>query len=69
MYAAYCAERGVYPDKADEIQTKYGIRDDAARIALFKDWQARFEKYPATRAEWERLVAEQRERLLGQGDR
>jgi hypothetical protein len=69
MYATFCAERAVWPDKVGEIQTKYGVRSDAARAALDQDWQARFEAHPRTRAEWERLVAEQRAKLAGQASR
>jgi hypothetical protein len=69
LYAAFYAELGLHPERAGEIQTKYGVQSEAARVALDKDWQARFEKYPETRAEWEGLVAEQRAKLAGQGAR
>jgi hypothetical protein len=69
MYATFCAERAAYPDKIREIHPKYGIRTDAARDALDQEWKARFEAHPDTRAEWERLVAEQRAKLAGQAPR
>jgi hypothetical protein len=65
-YAAFCAERTLFPDRIGEVQKKYNIRSDAARVALDQDWQARFEAHPDTKAEWQRCVAHHREWLQRQ---
>jgi hypothetical protein len=54
-YASLCAELSVFPERTPGILQKYGVKDEAARQALGKDWDARLSANADTREEWQRL--------------
>lgn len=65
-YASLHAELAAFPQRAPEIRSKYGIANETVQAALNRDWQARFDAYPETKAEWQRLVAQWQAWLAGQ---
>jgi hypothetical protein len=65
-YAAVYAELTTYPQHTPEIRKRYGIEGDEAQAALDDAWRARLDASAEVRAEWETLVKNHRERLLGQ---
>jgi len=65
-YASLCTELALYPERAAETLTKYGVHDEEAHRALEQDWQARFAAHPDTREEWAQACKTYREWLLRQ---
>lgn len=62
-YASLCAELAVFPQKAAEVLAKYHVPPGAAHAAVDEEWQARFVKFPETKAKWQDLVKQYREWL------
>jgi|SRR6185437_13537440 len=65
-YASLHAELAVFPHRAADVRKKYAVADETMQAALDRDWQARFDAYPETKAEWQRLVAGYQTWLAGQ---
>ena len=56
-YAALCAACGVFPERQEEIERRYGILDEHDRKQLHGRYRKLFALVREEEREWERLVA------------
>jgi hypothetical protein len=61
QYAAFCVEVWLHPKRTSETLARYGVRDDASRLALDAAWAERFGREPETEEQWRALCAHYRE--------
>lgn len=56
-YASLRAEQTVWPEWAEQISARYGVRDTAERAALDDHWRARIEQDPNVKDAFDRTYA------------
>ncbi len=54
-YAALCAELVFYPDAAEDIFQRYGLRSAELRSAVDVAWKERLRQQPAEYARWQEM--------------
>jgi hypothetical protein len=66
-YAAFCAACAEFPDRLPQTMAGYGVPDDAARAALDRQWQDRFDDDADLLTKWEELFQSFRTSLRALG--
>ncbi len=64
QYASFCVERELYPERADEVRSRYGVRDAIEEMALDARWRGQLDADPAARSELDQKRRAYREWLL-----